>query len=113
MVPHSEWPQTMILFTSRTCVANSSAASSEISPPDFPVAVAGGTILPTLRTMNSSPGPVDVKRFGSILLSEQVIKSVCGFCSCAKALKAARPSAGNSFLNRATPASNLFTEFLV
>ena len=40
----------------------------------------GGTMLPTLRTMNSSPGSVLVIRFGSMRESAQVMKQAMGCC---------------------------------
>src|SRR4030095_133556 len=48
------------------------------SPVESPSAVAGGTKLPTLRTVKSSPGSVETRRFGTTRLSAQVMNSVSG-----------------------------------
>ena len=39
----------------------------------------GGTMLPALRRMNSSPGSVCVSKLGSMRESEHVMNSACGF----------------------------------
>ena len=46
------------------CTAYSMALASDRSPVDSPSAVAGGTRLPTLRMVKSSPGSVDTSRLG-------------------------------------------------
>ncbi len=53
MAPQSEWPQTMMCLTPRAGTAYSMVAET---PPMFEPY--GGTMLPTLRHRNRSPGDV-------------------------------------------------------
>ena len=57
--------------------ANSMAAAVELVSPVTPT---GGTMLPTFFTTNKSPGWLCVMSSASTRESEQVMKSVCGFC---------------------------------
>ena len=81
--PHSECPHTTMFDTFRISTAYSIALASERSPREIPSAVAGGTRLPTFRTVKSSPGLVDARRSGTTRLSEQAMKSVSGDWECA------------------------------
>ena len=73
IAPQCVWPQMITLATSSTSTAYSMAAA--VPPGMF----TSGTKLPTLRTMNSSPGAALVMRWGTTRESEQVMKSVSGF----------------------------------
>ena len=73
IAPHAECPQTMICRTASSSTANDRDASSDGSAP------AGGTRLPTLRTVNRSPGPLPVMTFGTTRESAQVRNSASGF----------------------------------
>src|SRR4051812_15544156 len=61
IAPHLVWPQTMTLATCSTSTAYSIAAET---PPRTPRCT-DGTMLPTLRTIKSSPGAALVMRFGT------------------------------------------------
>ena len=76
MAPQCVWPQTITFPTSSSSIAYSIAAET---PPSTPRSTAG-TMLPTLRTMNSSPGPAEVIRVGTTRESEHVMNKVSGRC---------------------------------
>ncbi|SLI03043.1 Uncharacterised protein [Mycobacteroides abscessus subsp. abscessus] len=73
MAPQLECPHTTTQRTFSSSRAKTSAASTEASP-------VAGTRLPTLRTVNRSPGPLLVMTFGTMRESEQVRKNESGSC---------------------------------
>ncbi len=77
MAPQPECPHTVIDLTRSTSTAYSIAAATESSPLSSP---GGGTRLPTFRTTNRSPGPLDVIIDVTSRESAQVRKSCEGRC---------------------------------
>ena len=72
MAPQPECPQTTMDSTDSSLTANSRAASMDASRPVSP------TTFPTFRTVNRSPGPLLVIRFGTTRESEQATNRVPG-----------------------------------
>lgn len=77
MAPQPEWPHTVMLSTLSTSTAYSMAAATESSVDSAP---GSGTRLPTLRTVNRSPGPLAVIMLVTRRESAQVRKSWEGRC---------------------------------
>src|SRR5579871_1885485 len=84
IAPQFEWPQITMSLTPSTAIAYSTVADTP--PGSGPY---DGTMLPALRITNSEPGSVCVSSSGTTRLSEQVTKSVLGFCAVDKRLKSA------------------------
>src|SRR3982750_2276066 len=72
--PQPECPQTVIVLTPSTSTAYSMPAPTDESPVPY-----AGTMLPTLRRQNRSPGPLGVIRLGPSRESAQVMNSCSGF----------------------------------
>ncbi len=104
IAPHPECPQTVSEPTFNTSTAYSMAAPTESHAASVP---GGGIRLPTLRTVNRSPGPLAVIMLVTSRESAQVRKSWVGRCpSCASRASSSRTSGAVLRWNALTPTSS-------
>lgn len=87
MAPHPECPHTVMERTFSTSTAYSIAAATESSPLSSP---GSGTRLPTFRTTNRSPGPLEVIIDVTRRESAHVRNSCAGRCP-SRASRASSP----------------------
>lgn len=80
MVPQPEWPQTVMELPRWISTAYSMAAATESHAASMPGGGGGGTRLPTLRTVNGSPGRLAVIVLVTRRESAQARKRRVGRC---------------------------------
>ena len=93
-------------LTPKKPAANSTAAPTEFS---WLSLLSGGTMLPTLRSTNKSPGSVEANRLGTTRLSEQAMNRQSGEWLSARCAKRSRYAGRTRSWKSRMPSSSFFT----